>query len=150
MGRKYTAVDTAIGRGFPRPLRLGRSICYPDGVTPTDSTDPSAAPRRFVRKPIAAQIRCRGALGPGHLFFDTQDLSVGGAFLRSDLLLERGEELEVEFTLPGEPKVLSARARVAWVRRAEGQSVGASGMGVQFYDLSPADQKALATFLDDS
>ncbi len=104
--------------------------------------------RRFVRKPVAAQLRCRGALGPGHLFFDAQDLSIGGAFLRSDLLLETGEELEVEFTLPGTERAVHARARIAWVRRAEGS--GSAGMGLEFIDLPAADREALAAFLEEA
>jgi uncharacterized protein (TIGR02266 family) len=113
---------------------------------PKDSSTPL---RRFVRKPVAAQLRCHGSAGPGHLFFDTQDLSVGGAFLRADLLLEKGEELEIEFSLPGDTRVLHARAKVAWVRRSE-SDVNSSGMGIEFMNLSGADRDALATFLEES
>ncbi|MHB8419032.1 MAG: PilZ domain-containing protein [Myxococcales bacterium] len=112
-------------------------------------SDPSAPLRRYVRKPVAAQLRCRGAMGPGHLFFDTQDLSIGGAFLRADLLLEQGEELEIEFELPGVSQPLRSRARVAWVRRGETDR-SAPGMGIEFLDLSPGDRQALADFLEDS
>jgi uncharacterized protein (TIGR02266 family) len=116
------------------------------GDPPKDSSTPL---RRFVRKPVAAQLRCHGGAGPGYLFFDTQDLSVGGAFLRADLLLEIGEELEVEFSLPGDERVLRAHARVAWVRRAD-SDVASSGMGLEFMNLSSADRDALATFLEES
>lgn len=115
-----------------------------------DSPSDSSAPlRRYVRKPVAAQLRCRGSMGPGHLFFDTQDLSVGGAFLRADLLLEQGEQLEIEFELPGVSRPFQVRARVAWVRRADTDRA-APGMGIEFLDLTPADRQALADFLEES
>ncbi len=119
------------------------------GEPPSDPSDPSAPLRRFVRKPVAAQLRCRGSMGPGHLFFDTQDLSVGGAFLRADLLLEQGEELEVDFELPGLGRPFHTRARVAWVRRADTERV-APGMGIEFLDLDPKDREALADFLEEN
>ncbi|MHB1846955.1 MAG: PilZ domain-containing protein [Deltaproteobacteria bacterium] len=113
------------------------------------SPPPAGTPiRRFVRRPVAAQLRCQALHGPGHLFFDTQDLSIGGAFLRSDLLLEEGEELEVTFTLPGSDRQLQTRARVAWVRR--GEAAGAAGMGLEFVALTPEDREALSAFLEDA
>jgi uncharacterized protein (TIGR02266 family) len=114
-----------------------------------EPSDPGAPLRRYVRKPVAAQLRCRGTMGPGHLFFDTQDLSVGGAFLRADLLLEPGEELEVEFELPGVSRAFHARARVAWVRRGESDR-SAPGMGIEFLGLTQEDRDALEDFLEDS
>ncbi len=114
-----------------------------------DPSNPATPLRRFVRKPVAAQIRCRGAMGPGHLFFDSQDLSMGGAFLRADLLLEEGEPLDVEFTLPGNDQVLRAQARVAWVRRGD-SAQGSSGMGIEFVSISPADRDALAAYLEEA
>jgi uncharacterized protein (TIGR02266 family) len=104
--------------------------------------------RRFIRKPVAAQIRSRDNAGQGHLFFDSQDLSVGGAFLRADLLLEQGDLLDLEFTLPDGGPSLEARARVAWVRSSDSEQSGSAGMGVEFLNLSPADREALATFLE--
>ena len=98
--------------------------------------------RRYVRKPVAAEVHGKEDTVVGHLFFDSQDLSLGGAFLRADLLLEVGEELEVVLKLPG-GKSFDARARVAWVRRSE----GAGGMGIEFTRLLDSDRRELAQFL---
>jgi uncharacterized protein (TIGR02266 family) len=106
--------------------------------------------RRFIRKPVAAQIRSRDNAGQGHLFFDSQDLSVGGAFLRADLLLEQGDLLDLEFTLPDGGPSMEARARVAWVRSSDSEQAGSAGMGVEFLNLSPTDREALATFLEEN
>jgi hypothetical protein len=61
-------------------------------------------------------------------------------------LLEQDEALALEFRVPGVPRVMKAQARVAWVRRfPEPNEV--PGMGVSFLDLSEADRRVLATYL---
>jgi Tfp pilus assembly protein PilZ len=77
----------------------------------------------------------------GHIEFDTHDLSVGGAFLRSDLLFEVGEELTLAFTLPAGHAV-RARGRVVRVARDTGDE-GLVGMGVQFAHLTERDRDAI-------
>jgi hypothetical protein len=81
--------------------------------------------------------------------FASADVSGGGAFLRSDYLLEIGELLTLEFDLPGGHHV-SARGRV--VRTAGGRPRNGSassghdphaGIGVEFIDLSPEDRAAI-------
>ena len=109
----------------------------------TEPKDPDNTPvRRFVRKPVAVTIAGKEEHGFGHLFFDSQDLSLGGAFLKADLLLEVGEELSLELRLL--ERTLDACARVAWVRRSE----GVGGMGIEFVGLTPGARDALALFLD--
>lgn len=111
--------------------------------TPKDAENPLM--RRYVRKPIAAKVMGKDEAGLGHLFFDSQDLSLGGAFLKADLLLELGEELALELRLP-DGRTIDATAKVAWVRRSE----GAGGMGIEFVKLAPSDRETLAHFLDAS
>jgi hypothetical protein len=81
----------------------------------------------------------------GRIVFDAQDLSVGGAFLRSDLLFEVDEELDVEFTLPPGHKV-RARGRVVRVSR-ERSGGEMPGMGIKFIGLSDADREAVRAFI---
>jgi uncharacterized protein (TIGR02266 family) len=102
--------------------------------------------RRHPRQPIQVDFRAREAAGSGLLLFEGVDLSAGGAFLRSDILLEQGEVLVVEFRVPGVPRLMKSQARVAWVRRfpADGE---APGMGVQFLALPEEDRKALESYL---
>jgi c-di-GMP-binding flagellar brake protein YcgR len=77
----------------------------------------------------------------GTMQFDTSDLSIGGAFMRSSLLFEIDEELGLELALaPG--KTVRARARVVRVVRD-----GPAGMGIAFTRLDDADREAIRTFL---
>ncbi|MBL9038093.1 MAG: PilZ domain-containing protein [Archangium sp.] len=102
--------------------------------------------RQFQRKAVKVDIQARDAHGGGELVFQSADVSRGGAFLEADLLLEQGESLALEFTLPGSGP-LRAQARVAWVRRfpADGEP---AGMGLEFVSMDEADRRALKAFLD--
>ncbi len=77
----------------------------------------------------------------GHLQFDTHDLSVGGAFLKSTFLFEVDEELVLEFEL-GDRRV---RARGRVVRIARGSPP--PGMGIAFTELTDPDREAIKTFV---
>jgi hypothetical protein len=60
--------------------------------------------------------------------------------------LEQGEQLALEFTLPGLKHPIRAKVRVAWVRRFPADGAEA-GMGARFLDLSAADQKSIEDFI---
>ncbi len=94
---------------------------------------------------MQARFSARDASGAGTLTFTSGDVSSGGAFLRSDLLLEQGESLSLTFTVPGEGPV-QTQARVAWVRRfpEAGQQ---AGMGVEFVVMRDDERAAIARWL---
>jgi c-di-GMP-binding flagellar brake protein YcgR len=99
--------------------------------------------RRFSRRDalLPVVVRAAGNRVEAGIRLDTADLSEGGAFLRSDLLFEVGETLNLEIPLaPGE--VLAARGRVAWVTRGGGGNTSA-GMGIEFEKLSAQDRRRL-------
>ena len=81
----------------------------------------------------------------GEIHFDVRDLSVGGAFLRSDLLFEVGEELQLTFQLPGDAEVKALGRVVHVVREAGADNV--PGMGISFTRLSERDRDAVRGFL---
>jgi uncharacterized protein (TIGR02266 family) len=76
----------------------------------------------------------------------TQDLSSGGAFLRSQLLFEIGEVLRLQFSLPDGREIRTA-GRVVRVARDTGDDV-VPGMGIEFVDLLEPDREALARVLE--
>lgn len=102
--------------------------------------------RRFERKALQVDVRARNTVGAGQLLFEGTDLSPGGSFLRSELLLEEGETLVLEFRVPGVPRLMKAQARVAWVRRFPRPEEDA-GMGVEFLAMSEEDRQVLVEYL---
>jgi Tfp pilus assembly protein PilZ len=79
--------------------------------------------------------------------FDSADVSGGGAFLRSDMLFEVGEELLLQFSLP-DGRQIRARGRVVRTTRevrdpADERGERVSGMGVEFVELASEDRDAI-------
>jgi uncharacterized protein (TIGR02266 family) len=107
---------------------------------------PTAEHRRFARKAIPVEFRGRDAEGDGQLVFESEDISAGGTFLKSDLLLEPGERMTLEFRVPAVPRLLKAQARVVWARRFP-QEGEAAGMGVEFSAMSEEDRDVLTRYL---
>ena len=102
--------------------------------------------RRFARHPLKVDFKGQDRHGMGALFFTGADLSQGGSFIRAELLLEQGEELELEFTVPGVPRLMHARARIAWVRRFP-EPPQQGGMGIEFLTMTEEDRLILAEYL---
>jgi len=102
--------------------------------------------RRHVRQTLEVEFQARDAQGVGQLTFQSADLSPGGTFLKSELLLEQGETLSLEFRLPGTGLLVRAQARVAWVRRFPFKAEPA-GMGMEFLVMDPAERQALVEHL---
>jgi uncharacterized protein (TIGR02266 family) len=71
----------------------------------------------------------------------TLNLSKGGLAIRTMSPLERGTLVKVRFRLPVPAREVEADARVRWTDRNV-------GMGLQFEQLSAADQLAVDEFVD--
>jgi len=103
--------------------------------------------RQHERRPVELPVVIEDAANKvrGKVRFDSHDLSVGGAFLRSDLLFEVGEEVRIDFTLPTGHRV-HARGRVVRVsRERDGGQV--PGMGIEFIALADPDREAVRAFI---
>ena len=98
--------------------------------------------RRHARRTLSVQFRAGGMDGLGSLELSGADVSAGGAFLVSDVLLEPGETLSLEFEIAGRPGPVRAQARVAWVRRFPDTEQPA-GMGIEFLRLGKDERAAL-------
>jgi len=78
------------------------------------------------------------------------NMSTGGVFIESSMILPEDTELTVKFNLPESDTIIVAKSRVAWTNDP-GSSKKISlppGMGVQFLDLSSEDMCAIRTYLD--
>jgi len=108
--------------------------------------------RRHARHQLEAQIEVGdGHLG-GELVFDSHNVSRGGLFLKSDLLLEVGDTVWVSFALPNTSIAIRTRGRVVWVNRNpdENDPTDRPGMGIQFLDLTEVEETALSAYLEES
>ena len=107
-------------------------------MTTTLKTENRAHPRRKVTLPLL--VRDSNSQIAATIEFDTHDVSLGGAFLRSEILFEIDEQLELRFQIQG--KAITLRGKVVRVVREPDE--GMAGMGIQFVDISEQDRKLLA------
>jgi c-di-GMP-binding flagellar brake protein YcgR len=105
--------------------------------------------RKFQRTPteLAVKVRAAGSRVEGGIRLDSTDVSEGGVFLRSDLLFEIGEMLELEIVLP-EGGVIQATGRVVRVARRRAEET-VPGMGIEFTRMAMSDRRAIADRLRD-
>jgi type IV pilus assembly protein PilZ len=111
----------------------------------------SSDTRRHARHQLEAEIEVGdGHLG-GELVFDSHNVSKGGLFLKSDLLLEVGDTVWVSFALPNTAVAIRTRGRVVWVNRNpdENDPTDRPGMGIQFLDLTDVEETALTAYLEE-
>jgi Tfp pilus assembly protein PilZ len=103
--------------------------------------------RKFERKPaeLAVTVRAAGNIIEAGIQLDSLNVSEGGAFLRSDLLFEVGDVLQLEIPLPDGP-VVKATGKVVRVSRARGKD-GMAGMGIEFTRLAMSDRRAITASL---
>ena len=106
----------------------------------------SENPRRFMRHPVSVEFRAHEANQAQHgdILFDVLNMSQGGAFLRSDVLLDIGTTLEI--VLPFEFFQGAVTGRVAWVTR--GDKDHAPGMGIEFTGIDDSERAQLNQWIE--
>ena len=85
----------------------------------------------------------RASYNPAH----THNMSIGGLFLETDQPLSPGEQLALEFVLPGSSFQICCQGRVAWINCPVSPVIEdhPSGMGIEFLDLK--DERVIQEFL---
>ncbi len=78
------------------------------------------------------------------------DMSSGGLFLKTDALFSVNEQLILSFTLPDVNKIVTCKAKVAWLNSKDEPSKPAlpTGIGIQFIDLSTEYLKSIQSLLE--
>jgi uncharacterized protein (TIGR02266 family) len=77
------------------------------------------------------------------------NVSTGGVFIETSMLLPVDTMLSLEFILPQNVETISCEARVAWTNHPErimNQNLP-TGMGLQFLNLSPNDMKSIREYI---
>ena len=78
------------------------------------------------------------------------NLSTGGVFIESHMILPEGTELTVKFNLPNSDIIITTKASVAWTNDPLLLKKASlpPGMGLQFLTLSIEDMHTIRSFLD--
>jgi c-di-GMP-binding flagellar brake protein YcgR len=114
--------------------------------------------RDFVRVstdiPVRYRFRAAGRKDEALLEGATTNLSGGGLLLRGPIpeigmvtLLVTGKAtLEVELTLPGDPRPVQAKARCAWVETVEEDSMRCH-LGLRYTEISAEDKERIFRYV---
>ena len=120
---------------------------------PLDRREYFDAVRRFVPMPERSSPRATVNLRFSYKFDErnaqafSRDISLSGAFIRSDCSIPLGTRLNVEFSLPGSrgPVCCSAIVRSGPLRD---EGFGPGGFGIEFDDLQYDDAERLELFIE--
>ncbi|UCD84875.1 MAG: PilZ domain-containing protein [Deltaproteobacteria bacterium] len=106
--------------------------------------------REYNRKPLKVKMVVKNRRSLGMAYFDSKDISSGGAFLESLDHYEIGTEIELAFSLPGKPKQLKVLGKVVYLVTDEitRDSKLVPGMGIKFLNLKEDDKKLLEAYLE--
>lgn len=106
--------------------------------------------RRFKRLPIDLKIELKsredGSLGC--LKVEMLNLSAVGAFIFGCNKFKLGDEVILEMKLAPKPEVLELEARVVWIPDKGIQPHEYPGIGVEFSNISTANQQKLIEFIE--
>jgi uncharacterized protein (TIGR02266 family) len=80
----------------------------------------------------------------------SQNISAGGLFIATHRIKRVGERIHLKFTLPGASKPIECETEVRWIRENSSllRTDAATGMGVRFIDMSPADTAVIQKFIE--
>lgn len=97
--------------------------------------------RQFLRVDAAVAVHYRLRESPERHLTTTVNVGGGGVCLLVPAPLPRGAYVEVELTLPGEPRVIPFTAQVAWCESAppQGQHRCRAGLEILFIDRQDHD-----------
>lgn len=105
------------------------------------TTDPRLR-RQNPRIPKALALSFKSKAGFIKAF--SEDISVGGMFIKTTKPLTRGEQFMLKLTLPDVSDTLKIDCEVSWTRTATSDPFKQPlGMGIKFIKISPEDQHRL-------
>jgi uncharacterized protein (TIGR02266 family) len=100
--------------------------------------------RIYPRRQHRTDVVFEDEFGDGLFYVLSEDVSIGGLRLASDIPMRVGTLLYLSFVLPGHKRPIRATGEV--VRRPDAP-VGSGGMGIRFVGLSEMARKRLEEFL---
>jgi uncharacterized protein (TIGR02266 family) len=114
-------------------------------------TTPQEGPEKRNNPKVQARIAIfHGPYQKTILTDYSMNMSTGGVFIESKMILPEDTELTVKFKLPDTDTIIVAKARVAWQNAPPVLKKPSlpHGMGLQFLDLSLDDLHNIRAFLE--
>ncbi|MBN3039897.1 MAG: PilZ domain-containing protein, partial [Candidatus Omnitrophica bacterium] len=111
---------------------------------------PDPLRRRFKRIPFKTAIAFKHKFSPEPILFKGEiiNLSAEGVFVTTEHVFRAQDLLEVKISLLPKPGLMEVDARVAWVADQELQPKDYPGMGLEFFNITSADQEKIIAFVE--
>ncbi|HMQ10211.1 MAG TPA: TIGR02266 family protein [Oligoflexia bacterium] len=110
------------------------------------SEDSFASRRQSQRVKVEIDVDL-GAYGE-YFLSKLDNVSTGGAFVKTRKLQDVGSEVKLRFKLPGDDQLIEAEGIVIWTYNQAGPIDGnSSGMGIQFTEILQSDRDRIKTFV---
>ena len=140
------SASEARAKAAPPPALVPQPRAVPNAA---EVVVAAPAPKKPQRSSARVKMQAAVDFTSDNNFFNgfSANISDGGLFVATVNLLPLGTEVDLSFSLPSGDRI-DAHGVVQWVREVNDQLPDAfPGMGVQFAQLAPAAQSAIAQFL---
>ncbi|MEE8408859.1 MAG: PilZ domain-containing protein [Myxococcota bacterium] len=110
-----------------------------------------AASSRREHKRVAARItaKVRAPDGTRSTTEEIRNISLGGVFIVMDDPLAFGTDIELEFNLPTNPRVIRCKGFVVWSTKTSPERAGGlQGIGVRLMDIGVREMRLLNQFIE--
>src|SRR3954451_789432 len=101
------------------------------------------------RVPLERKISLKFKEFRGFITEYSENISLGGMFIRTSSPKPPGTIFDFELTLADDFKLVQGIGEVVWIRQTDEASERPSGMGVRFLDLSPESRKLIQRMVDE-
>jgi uncharacterized protein (TIGR02266 family) len=102
--------------------------------------------RKFVRIPLERQVKINFK-GKYNFMHKIANISLGGMFLKTPIIIPIGEIFSFEFTIDGFTPKITGKGQV--VRITEDLKGNQNGMGIQFLTLDPVGRETITNLISE-
>lgn len=102
--------------------------------------------RRFIHFAVRYRFNAEGVLSDWKTS-EAGNISAGGLFMTFGETLHMGKQMDVEFLVPGNDKVIKATGTIRWLKVVVPDTMVECGL--EFSNISPEDQAFIESFAEE-
>ena len=109
----------------------------------------TASRREHKRVNASITVKVRSPDGRRATTEQIKNISLGGVFIEMENPLAFGTDIELEFSLPTEARVITCKGFVVWsTKTAPERGGGSQGIGVRLMDIGVREMRILNEFIE--
>ena len=109
-----------------------------------------ASRREHKRVSAAINVKVRSPDGRRASTEEIRNISLGGVFIEMSDPFAFGTDIELEFTLPADRRIINCKGFVVWsTKTSPERAAGRSGIGVRLMDIGVKEMRLLNEFIEE-